>query len=70
MAKSHPYQTKINAMSSMDTSTTRTATALPWGVFGLGRMSTLKWVCSRTAMVEPSMIIQMKKKRAASSVQM
>ncbi len=54
----------------MATWTTIRPIALPFAVFGVGSTSTSKCVPSRTAIVAPSMMSQMRQKRAASSVQM
>ena len=63
-----PYQMNTSAITSTNTSATTRSSALARG-FSSGQRSTSKWAPSRMPTIEPIMIIQMKKKRAISSVQ-
>ena len=63
-----PYQTKTNAKTSTKIIETMRSTAFARG-FSCGHTSTSKCVASRTPIIAPSITIQMKRKRAISSVQ-
>ena len=64
-----PHHRNTIAVSSMNSDDTRRRIALARGLSS-GQTSTSKCVPSRTATIAPSITIQMKKKRAISSVQM
>ena len=66
---STPHQTKTSAKTSTKTLETMRSSALGRGASS-GHTSTSKCVRSRTPTMAPSMIIQTKRKREASSVQM
>ena len=63
-----PYQTNTSANSRTNTIETMRSSAFGRG-FSSGQTSTSKWEASRTPMIAPSITIQMKRKRAISSVQ-
>src|SRR5688572_4038971 len=67
--KSMPHHRKTKAKPSTKTLATRRIAACARGLSG-GHRSTTKWVPSRMPTIAPSMIDQMKQKRASSSVQM
>ena len=64
-----PYQTNTSASTSTNTFETTRSSALARGASS-GQRSTSKCALSRMPTIAPIMIIQMKKKRAISSVQM
>ena len=64
-----PYQMNTRASTSTNTLDTIRSSAFVRGASS-GHRSTSKCPPSRIATIEPIMIIQMKKKRAISSVQM
>ncbi len=64
-----PYQRNTSASTSTNMFETSRSSALARG-FSSGHRSTSKCALSRMPTIEPIMIIQMKKKRAISSVQM
>jgi hypothetical protein len=67
--KSIPHQRKTRAKTSTNTLATSRIAACARGLSG-GHRSTTKCVPSRMPTIAPSMIDQMKQKRASSSVQM
>ena len=64
-----PYQTKTSARMRMPACANSLSAALVRGL-SVGQRSMSKCELSRMPIIAPSMIIQMKKKRAISSVQM
>ena len=64
-----PYQTNTSANTSTKTIETMRSAALRARLAARGHTSTSKCVASRTPIIAPSITIQMKRKRAISSVQ-